>query len=370
MAKNEPQQAMGLLREAVRLGEDLVQKLPDEIAYRIDLCDALMDLAELSTAPAEQELLIRKGVDIAQALVWEHPSTFGGRQSLAVGKHRLAVILYESRRMGEGLTENQVAVETLESLAKDNPDVAFVYSLLGRSRANLIRALTLSGKLGEAETESRKSVDFARRRVQHQANSSAAHRHLIDRLLRRHRRLARDGKKEEARELLEEALVHSRRVDIPDRLTDRRNAANMYLNLADALYSFRRPNDAAETAQRATELYLRVADHRKLIDAHVLRGQALEAMGNWEQAVSDLERALELDEKHRRALLLLSICQAQLGHRTLAEKAYSQFNSLPLVSGSTDADVNRLHARAEELLSKNDEGDEGNEPGTGRGPPF
>jgi len=361
--------ADALLREAVRLNRGLVDQFPDESKYRITLCGALNELANLTTAWDERESILRETIEIAQRVAAEDPTTLQGRNALGVAQINLALILRRTDRAQEGLEMFRQSVSTFESLANDHPKTGFVHTVFFQARAYLINALLNSGHLDEAEAEARKVVALARNHLHDQTdNIPFSLVGFAARLIWFHRILIDLDRQDESREVLHEAIeivrgVHNRTTwDTP---TDQRGLAGVCRDLAVSLVELRELDDALDYAQRAADISARLGDRGNLAEALVVRGRAFETLGQSEKSASEFERAMELwgelwgDSPH--TLVLSAITHAQRGQLEPARVAYREFvkhpkSTVPAIGPLRDRKTLAiLRDLAESLLSETED---------------
>jgi tetratricopeptide (TPR) repeat protein len=252
----------------------------------------------------EAEQAYRKLVDLQEQAVAERPDSHAERYHLFVDRFNLANVLFLTGRFPEAEVSNRKALAIIEKLAADFRNTPSYRVSLVTSHVALADTLTATGRMREAEEV--------------QKNALAINKQLVA-------------------EFTNEPIYES-------------SLAAIHNNLAMLLATCSDPKlrdipQAVQLAQQAVKLKPSEGGFWNTL------GVCLYRTGDWNAAITALEKSMELDQGNSGFdWLFLAMAHWQFDHKEEARKWYDQAVEWMEKNKSDNGELRRFRAEAEELI--------------------
>jgi eukaryotic-like serine/threonine-protein kinase len=322
----EKETAAGDYRRSLEILESLVAEFPAVPERRQALAQTHYGfgflLADLGRPEAQGHY--HKALAIQGQLIGEHPDKPPYRWELASSHNGLASLFMSRRRWEDAEPQHRKALALRAALAADFPSVAAYHRDVAGSMNNLATILRQTGRRAEALVLLQKAICHQTRALEldpHEITSSsflAFHHQNLSKVL------AELGRRDEAKVQICKALKLRDKLvaefpTVPRYVMDR---AESYGRFGYVVRDGGRPEDSLDwyspavvALQSLLDKQPRLARARLLLaEVYVGRAEVLVRHGRHAEAISDWERALELDNGDYRAVLQLGrvLCRAHL----------------------------------------------------------
>lgn len=161
-----PKQAEGALKAAVEIRERIVAQYPNVPAFEDELAASHTGLGILYAATERvvpAEAAFKAAIEIQKRLAAEHPDVPERQKELALSYGNLSAMYYENGRLEEAKAIHKMFFEIFERLALKHPKIPEYQDHLGTGYHNLGAMCQDSGQLQEAEAAYETELDIRRR---------------------------------------------------------------------------------------------------------------------------------------------------------------------------------------------------------------
>lgn len=321
------QEAELVRRQSVARFEKLVAKLPKEPEYGTQLVHShfRLGLLVLADNPAEAEKVLRQAMALKAKLAAGSPEKPELWPDLYLGD----VLWTAQRRPGAEHTIRQL-LDIYERLAGEFPTVRVCRGELGRCYNHLGLTLAASGRLAEAEQAHRQAVNL------YEQLGPAGHwyrRELVWSYNNLGGVLHKRQAPEDAEKAYRQAIVVCEKLagDFPD-IDYSGWIVGSYCDLARVLTDIGEVAEVEKAHGQALEFCTRLIEAKPDRDAGWgCRGQVYAELGQWDKAVADFAKAMELTNqvqvRYRHALAQLGAGDVA-GYRSACSRLLDQYGEL------------------------------------------
>jgi len=322
LGQNE--EAEALFRKAIAIGEKLAEEFPLKGSYRDELAGSHTNLGILLSAVGKNEdaeKAYRRALDLRANLAASVPASPGYREHLAQSQLNLGTLLDDRRKHEEAEALFREAIANWEKLAKDFPTVPEYRAGVVKSLNNLGNALRAQSEYVDAEVVVRQAVDIQEKLAAEFRKVPAYRRDLFAVQSTLGNVLLQLGKRPEAEEAYRQAVVTAEGLarefaDVRQHAVDLGGA---YGNFGNVLRNGGQPEVALDWYRKAiatlepvvTKESRLVVARQFLCNSHLGRASAFEALGRHDEATSDWERTVELDDGRNKANFRLRMFRSQ-----------------------------------------------------------
>jgi serine/threonine protein kinase/tetratricopeptide (TPR) repeat protein len=297
-AVSKDEEAMGNIRRAVAMAEDLAADFPDVPAYRTQMISARTNLAAalIARQPDEAEKILRRNLPLADG-PWE-----------LEGIHRvLGEVLMATRRFPEGEAAYRQAVKYAEKMAAASPAVTQIQSDLIHGLRRLAEVLAATERPQEAEKHLCRAILICEK-LANNSQASPHHRHGLASLHSEYAAVLKQlGRTAEAGDAYRRAadLYEKLATDFPTIPVFQQIAFDRRLGLGQLLVEAGRAQEAQQVYGEAAALSqklpgdfpARLLHWRQLFRSHIELGRLLETSGKTQEAEAAFRQALAIEEK-------------------------------------------------------------------------
>ncbi|MFK7769453.1 MAG: protein kinase [Mariniblastus sp.] len=313
-------------------GINLEQVMTDSLSNtrKLDLLRSLVSLAKKEDDLEKLAMLYRAKIEIYSDGVKLKPNHLGRRSGLAKQWSYLGNTLFSLDRIDESIDAYRAAIQLDEELLADDPDSAtYVSQLIGHS--SKLGQILIGSRKVEAVKVIRRSLDLSKRLFEERNNEGFRSLRVAVAYMQLGNALVVKGEDfASGLAAYEQAVSISETID--DQFIGKKLQATALSSNAWALVSA--PEEKLRNPERAIELINRALAILPENGGYISTlGFALYEIESYEEAIVQLKKSTELDEKQAALnTLLIALAQAKSGNIELARESYENAIALSKVS--------------------------------------